>query len=583
MAEAGRRFRWLPASDWLASYNREQAAGDGLAAIIVTILLVPQGLAYAMLAGMPPQTGLYASILPLILYALFGTSRTLSVGPAALTSLITASAAGTLAQGDPQLFIQAAIGMGLLSGLFLIAMAILRLGWLNNLLSHPVITGFISGCAILIAASQLKHLLRIDASGEELVTLAQTLGQNLSQTHWLTLGISLIAIACLLIPKYLAAPLEATRLPGWLVAFVSKCGPIVAVLVTTLLTASLSLDSHGLAVVGSIPAGLPHFSLPGLDPMHWQDLITPAALLALIGFVESISLAQALAAKRRERVDANRELMGLGLANIGSGLSGAFAVTGSFSRTTVNYQAGARTPMAGLLTGIGIALVALFFTGWFQLLPLASLAAIIVVGILPLINLSELRHLWAFSRPDALAMAATLVGVLLINVQSGLLLGVVLSVALFMWRTSQPHVAELGRIPGTHHFRNMDRHSVQLTEAVLSIRVDESLYFGNARTLEDRIYDEAQAHPQIQHVVLHCSGINHLDASAVESLESLNERLKDAGVTLNLSNVKGPVMDMLIKTDFQKVLTGRVYLSHYQAMEVLAPESLREEEPDASP
>ena len=581
MADAGRRFRWLPASDWLATYNRELAAGDVLAAIIVTILLVPQGLAYAMLAGMPPETGLYASILPLILYALFGTSRTLSVGPAALTSLITASAAGTLAQGDPQLFIQAAIGMGLLSGLFLVAMAILRLGWLTNLLSHPVITGFISGCAILIAASQLKHLLRIDASGEELLTLAQTLGQQLPQTHWLTLGISLIAIVCLLIPKYLTAPLKATRLPGWLVAFISKCGPILAVLVTTLLTVSLSLDSHGLAVVGAIPEGLPHFTLPGLGREHWQNLITPAALLALIGFVESISLAQALAAKRRERVDANRELMGLGLANIGSGLSGAFAVTGSFSRTTVNYDAGARTPMAGLLTGIGIALVALFFTGWFQYLPLASLAAIIVVGILPLINLAELKHLWAFSRPDALAMAATLAGVLLINVQSGLLLGVVLSVALFLWRTSQPHVAELGRIPGTHHFRNMDRHSVELTEEVLSIRVDESLYFGNARTLEDRIYDEAQAHPQIQHVVLHCSGINHLDASAVESLESLNERLKDAGVTLNLSNVKGPVMDVLEKTDFQKALTGRVYLSHYQAMEILAPESLQEEETDA--
>lgn len=583
MTGAGRRFRWLPASEWLATYNREQAAGDALAAIIVTILLVPQGLAYAMLAGMPPETGLYASILPLILYALFGTSRTLSVGPAALTSLITASAAGALSQGDPQLFIQAAIGMGLLSGLFLVAMAVLRLGWLTNLLSHPVITGFISGCAILIAASQLKHLLRIDASGEELLTLAQTLGQQLPQTHWLTLGISLIAITCLLMPKYLATPLKATRLPGWLVAFISKCGPILAVLVTTLLTVSLSLDSRGLAVVGTIPAGLPHFTLPELGHEHWQSLITPAALLALIGFVESISLAQALAAKRRQRIDANRELMGLGLANIGSGLSGAFAVTGSFSRTTVNFDAGARTPMAGLLTGIGIALVALFFTGWFHYLPLATLAAIIVVGILSLIDLAELKHLWAFSRPDALAMAATLAGVLLINVQSGLLLGVVLSVALFLWRTSQPHVAELGRIPGTHHFRNVDRHSVRLTEEVLSIRVDESLYFGNARTLEDRIYDEAQAHPQIQHVVLHCSGINHLDASAVESLESLNERLKDAGVTLNLSNVKGPVMDVLEKTDFLQALTGRVYLSHYQAMGVLAPESLQEEESDASP
>ncbi|MED5388656.1 MAG: sulfate permease [Pseudomonadota bacterium] len=578
MKPAGRGFRWLPASDWLATYDRHQAAGDTLAAIIVTILLVPQGLAYAMLAGMPPETGLYASILPLIFYALFGTSRTLSVGPAALTSLITASAAGTLAQGDPQLFIQAAIGMGLLSGLFLVAMAILRLGWLTNLLSHPVIIGFVSGCALLIATSQLKHLLGIRSNGDNLIALTRGLLSTLHQTHWLTLGISVVAMVCLLVPKTLAAPLQRSQLPNWLAAFLGKCGPILAVGVTTVLAARLALDEKGLAVVGAIPQGLPHFTLPGLGQDHWQALITPAALLALIGFVESISLAQALAAKRRERIDANRELLGLGLANIGSGLSGAFAVTGSFSRTTVNYDAGARTPLAGLLTGIGIALVALFFTPAFHYLPLATLAAIIVVGILPLIDLGELKHLWAFSRPDAMAMAATLVGVLLINVQSGLLLGVTLSVALFLWRTSQPHVAELGRIPGTHHFRNVDRHSVRLTEVVLSIRVDESLYFGNARTLEDRIYDEAQAHPQIQHVVLHCSGINHLDASAVESLESLNERLKNAGVTLNLSNVKGPVMDMLEKTDFLQALTGKVYLSHYQAMGVLAPESLQEDE-----
>ena len=572
---------WLGAAQWLPHYNRETAARDSVAAVIVTIMLIPQSLAYAMLAGLPPEVGLYASILPLVVYALLGSSRTLAVGPVAVASLMTVAAASQVATAGSQQYLAATIILAFLSGTILLVMALLRLGWIANLLSHPVVSGFISASGLLIAASQLKHLLRIDASGEELVTLAQTLAQQLPQTHWLTLAISLIAIACLLIPKYLATPLKATRLPGWLVAFISKCGPILAVLVTPLLTVTLSLDSRGLAVVGAIPAGLPEFTLPGLGREHWQSLITPAALLALIGFVESISLAQALAAKRRQRVDANRELMGLGLANIGSGLSGAFAVTGSFSRTTVNYDAGARTPMAGLLTGIGIALVALFFTGWFQYLPLASLAAIIVVGILPLINLSELKHLWAFSRPDALAMAATLAGVLLINVQSGLLLGVVLSVALFLWRTSQPHVAELGRIPGTHHFRNMDRHSVELTEEVLSIRVDESLYFGNARTLEDRIYDEAQAHPQIQHVVLHCSGINHLDASAMESLESLNERLKNAGVTLNLSNVKGPVMDVLVKTDFPKVLTGRVYLSHYQAMEVLAPDSLQEQDPDA--
>ncbi|MCG8394821.1 MAG: sulfate permease [Pseudomonadales bacterium] len=569
MARARQLLRWLPASDWLARYTRQDAAGDGLAAIIVTILLVPQGLAYALLAGMPPETGLYASMLPLVIYGLFGTSNTLSVGPAALTSLITASAAGTIANGDPTLFIQAAIGMGLLSGLFLILMAALRLGWLTNLLSHPVIIGFVSGCAILIAGSQLKHLLGITASGDNALQLACSLVEHLGSTHGLTLVISLVAIVCLLIPKKLAGPLKRTALPNWLAAFIGKSGPIVAVLVTTLLSLGLSLEQRGLAIVGAIPQGLPQPTLPSLDSSHWQLLITPALLLAFIGFVESISLAQALAAKRRERISPNRELFGLGLANVASGLSGSFAVTGSFSRTTVSYEAGARTPMTGLLAGIGIALVALFFTGGFYALPLATLAAIIVVGILPLIELGELRHLWQYSRPDCLAMAVTLLGVLLINVQSGLLIGIALSVALFLWRTSQPHVAEVGQVPGTQHFRNVDRHEVEVAATILSIRVDESLWFGNARPLEDLLYDRAMARPAVRHVVLMCSAINHLDASAVESLESLNARLDAAGVQLHLSEVKGPVMDRLNRTELISQLSGQVFLSHYQAMQAL--------------
>ena len=565
MPRAFRLLRWLPASDWLARYTRADAVGDGLAAVIVTILLVPQGLAYALLAGMPPETGLYASMLPLILYGLFGTSSSLSVGPAALTSLITASAAGALAQGDPQLFIQAAIGMGLLSGVFLVAMAVLRLGWLTNLL----IIGFVSGCAILIAGSQLKHLLAIEAGGENVLQLGRSLLPQLSHSHWLTVAISAIAIVCLLVPKQLAGPLKHSPLPGWLSAFLGKSGPIVAVLVTTLLAFFFQLDQRGLAIVGGIPSGLPHLAAPQMDWAHWKTLITPALLLALIGFVESISLAQALAARRRERISPNRELMGLGLANLASGLSGSFAVTGSFSRTTVSFDAGARTPMTSLLTGIGIALVALFFTGLFHALPLATLAAIIVVGIIPLIELGEIRQLWQYSRPDSIAMLATLLGVLLINVQTGLLIGVGLSVALFLWRTSQPHVAEVGQVPGTQHFRNIDRHDAIVTDRILSIRVDESLYFGNARPLEDLLYDRTMARPGVAHVVLMCSAINHLDASAVESLESLNQRLKDAGVSLHLSEVKGPVMDRLKKTDLLNGLTGQVFLSQYQAVKAL--------------
>ncbi|OJH07064.1 MAG: sulfate:proton symporter [Alcanivorax borkumensis] len=569
MQRALRVIRWLPASDWLARYTRADAAGDGLAAIIVTILLVPQGLAYALLAGMPPETGLYASMLPLIVYGLFGTSSSLSVGPAALTSLITASAAGALAHGDPQLFIQAAIGMGLLSGAVLIIMAVLRLGWLTNLLSHPVIIGFVSGCAILIASSQLKHLLGIPASGNNIVQLGRSLSAHLNQSHWLTVAISAIAIASLLIPKQLNGAFKRSRLPAWLAAFMGKSGPILAVLVTTVLAFSFDLDQQGLAIVGAIPSGLPHLSTPQMDWNHWKAVATPALLLALIGFVESISLAQALAARRRERISPNRELMGLGLANLASGLSGSFAVTGSFSRTTVSFEAGARTPMTSLLTGMGIALVALFFTGLFYALPLATLAAIIVVGIIPLIELGEIRQLWRYSRPDSIAMVVTLFGVLLINVQSGLLIGVGLSVVLFLWRTSQPHVAEVGLVPGTQHFRNIDRHDAIISDQILSIRVDESLYFGNARPLEDLLYDHAMGRPGVAHVVLMCSAINHLDASAVQSLESLNARLDAAGVQLHLSEVKGPVMDRLTKTHLLSTLSGQVFLSQYQAIEAL--------------
>ena len=569
MPRALRLLRWLPASDWLARYSKDDATGDAIAALIVTLLLVPQGLAYALLAGMPPETGLYASMLPLIVYGLFGTSRALSVGPAALTSLITASAAGAIAAGDPERFLYAAIGMALLSGLILVVMAALRMGWLTNLLSHPVILGFVSGCAIVIAASQLRHLLGIDAHGENLIQLGFNLFSHLNKTHWLTVAIATLAIICLVLPKKLAGALKRASLPHWLAAFLSKSGPVLAMLVTTVLCLLLQLDQQGLAVVGTIPGGLPQPALPRLSQDEWQQVLMPALLLALIGFVESISLAQALAAKRRERINANRELLGLGLANMASGVSGSFAVTGSFSRTTVSFDAGARTPMTGLLAGLAMGGVALWFTGGFTHVPQATLAAIIVMSVISLIEWRELKHLWEFSRPDCLAMAATLAGVLLINVQTGLLIGVVLSLGLFLWRTSQPHVAEVGLVPGTHHFRNIDRHDVERQAHLLSIRVDESLWFGNARSLEDLLYDRTMARPEVRHLVLMCSAINHLDASAVVSLQSLNARLDAAGVQLHLSEVKGPVMDLLKKTGLESELSGQIFLSHYLAVEAL--------------
>ena len=562
---------WLGAAQWLPHYNRETAARDSVAAVIVTIMLIPQSLAYAMLAGLPPEVGLYASILPLVVYALLGSSRTLAVGPVAVASLMTVAAASQVATAGSQQYLAATIILAFLSGTILLVMALLRLGWIANLLSHPVVSGFISASGLLIAASQLKHLLGIPLSGHNLVELGHSLAQHFPETHWPTVVLGALVTTFLFwVRKALKPLLQKLGFNAFWSDLVSKAGPVIAVLGSTLAVAMLELDSRGMAIVGHIPEGLPSLSLPVFDADLWQALLLPALLISLIGFVESISVAQTLAAKRRQRINANQELMGLGGANLASAFSGGFPVTGGFSRSVVNFDAGAQTPMAGVFTAIGIALTALFLTGAFTFLPKATLAATIVVAVLSLVDLPALKHTWHFSRLDFTAMAITMVGVLGWGVEAGVLAGVVTSLALYLWRTNQPHVAEVGQVPGTEHFRNVQRHQVRVSPRVLSIRIDESLYFANARGLEDRIYDAALLRPQTEHVVLMGTAINHLDASAVDSLLSLNQRLDDAGIRLHLSEIKGPVMDRLNRTDFVAELSGRVFLSQNRAFRELA-------------
>ena len=562
---------WLGAAQWLPHYNRETAARDSVAAVIVTIMLIPQSLAYAMLAGLPPEVGLYASILPLVVYALLGSSRTLAVGPVAVASLMTVAAASQVATAGSQQYLAATIILAFLSGTILMVMALLRLGWIANLLSHPVVSGFISASGLLIAASQLKHLLGIPLSGHNLVELGRSLTQHFPQTHWPTVVLGALVTAFLFwVRKALKPLLQKLGFNAFWSDLVSKAGPVIAVLGSTLAVAMLELDSGGMAIVGHIPEGLPALSLPVFDAGLWQALLLPALLISLIGFVESISVAQTLAAKRRQRINANQELMGLGGANLASAFSGGFPVTGGFSRSVVNFDAGARTPMAGVFTAIGIALTALFLTGAFTYLPKATLAATIVVAVLSLVDLPALKHTWHFSRLDFTAMAITMVGVLGWGVEAGVLAGVITSLALYLWRTNQPHVAEVGLVPGTEHFRNVQRHQVRVSPRVMSVRIDESLYFANARGLEDRLYDAALLRPQTEHVILMGTAINHLDASAVDSLLSLNQRLDDAGIRLHLSEIKGPVMDRLNRTDFVAELKGRVFLSQNRAFRELA-------------
>ncbi|PKM21830.1 MAG: sodium-independent anion transporter [Gammaproteobacteria bacterium HGW-Gammaproteobacteria-14] len=567
--------RLLPASEWLQSYRKGDALSDAMAALIVTVMLIPQSLAYAMLAGLPAQVGLYASMLPLLGYALFGSSRTLAVGPVAVASLMTAAAISKVAPPGSDQYLAAAIVLALLSGLILIAMAALRLGWLSNLLSHPVIAGFITAAGILIATSQLKHLLGVPAGGHTLIDIVQELTPQLVHTHYPTLAIGLGTLLFLLWSRsHLKPLLQRLSLPELAVDLLTRAGPALAVVASTIIVAHWSLDQSGVRVVGEVPAGLPGLSLPQFDIGLWQTLLIPALLISLIGFVESVSVAQTLAARRRQRINPNHELAGLGAANIGSALSGGLPVTGGFARSVVNFDAGAVTPMAGVFTAIAIGVTAILLTPWFTFLPNATLAATIIVAVLSLIDFAIIRRTWRYSRTDFSAMALTMIGVFLVGVEAGVVIGIGASLLLFLWRTSQPHVAVVGQVPGTEHFRNMLRHEVITSPSVLSMRIDESLYFANARRLEDTVYNAALQRPGTRHVVLQCSAVNLIDASALESLESLSQRLQSAGICLHLAEVKGPVMDALQAVDFTEHLSGNIYLSQYAALADLDPTSL---------
>ncbi|QLE97176.1 SulP family inorganic anion transporter [Neptunomonas phycophila] len=565
--------RYLPIFDWIGNYNQRTLTSDLIAALIVTIMLIPQSLAYALLAGLPPEVGLYASILPLVAYAIFGTSRTLSVGPVAVVSLMTAAAVGNLALQGSDEYMAAAIILAFMSGLILLIMGFLKLGMLANFLSHPVISGFITASGLIIAASQLKHILGIKADGSNLWDLIVSLFSELPSTNIPTLVIGCFATGFLFWSrKYLKSYLLDKGIGHALAEILAKAGPVLAIALTTLAAWGLDLQQHGVQLVGAIPSGLPSLTLPQFDYNIWQELLVSAVLISIVGFVESVSVAQTLAAKRRQRISPNQELIGLGASNIAASISGGFPVTGGFSRSVVNFDAGAETPAAGAFTAIGIALAALTLTPLLFFLPKATLAATIIVAVLSLVDMGALKRTWNFSRSDFFAMLATILLTLAEGVELGIIAGVGLSILLHLYRTSKPHSAIVGRVPGTEHFRNIDRHHVETDNHILTLRVDESLYFANARYLEDRVYDLVMSNPNIEHLILMCPAVNFIDASALESLEAINHRLNDSGVTLNLSEVKGPIMDRLRRTHFVDELTGHIFLSQYEAWNTLRSE-----------
>ncbi len=563
--------QWLPALTWIRGYDRRSLSEDLLAAVIVSIMLIPQSLAYALLAGLPPEMGLYASILPLLVYTLFGSSRVLSVGPVAVMSLMTAAALGSLDLSAED-YLVAAMTLAFMVGALLFLLGLFKLGFVANFMSHPVVTGFITASAILIAFTQVPNLLGISAHGHTLPEMLPSLLETVTDTNLPTAVMAALTLLWLFWSRKGLAPLLVkTGLSASAASMAARVSPVVAVVLTTLAAWGLDLGAQGVATVGDVPTGLPAFGLPSFSPALWQSLAGSAVLIATIGFVESVSVAQGLAARRRERIDPDQELIGLGAANMATSVFGGFPVAGGFSRSVVNFDAGAATPAAGFFAALLIAVATLLFVPLLAHLPKATLAATIVAAVWSLIDFSILPRAWRFSRADFQAVTVTIVLTLLAGVEIGVASGILVSLIVHLYKTSRPHVAVVGEVPGTEHFRNVARHQVQTHENILSLRIDESLYFANTRYLEDMLYAMVAERPRLQHVVLMCTAVNEVDMSALDSVIEINERLQELGIKLHLSEVKGPVMDALQRSDFLQKLSGQVFLTQHQAVEALKP------------
>lgn len=542
-----------------------------MAGLVVTVLLVPQSLAYAMLAGLPPHVGMYASLLPLLVYAVLGSSMTLAVGPVAVASLMTATAIAPLAPAGSPEYLSLAILLALLGGAQLLLLGILKFGFVANLLSHPVISGFITGTALLIATGQLRPLLGIDAEGENAFELIGAIASQASLMQPATAGVGVASAAVLWMFRHsLARLLGRVGMPTEAAALMARLAPMVVVVLGIVAVHIWDLDTrHGVAVVGPIPPGLPALGLAMPSFGQMTALLVPAFTIALVGFVESISIAQSLAMKRGERIDPNAELRGLGAANLVSALSGGFPVTGGFARSVVNFTAGARTPMAGVISAVAMAVVLAGLTGPFERLPLAVLAATIIVAVLGLVDFAPLRHAWQYDRADALAWLGTAIGVLAQGVETGILLGVSLSVGTYLWRASRPHMAVLGRVSGTEHFRNEQRFRVGTEPGLLILRIDENLFFGNISAVIDRVQAELGQRSDTSMLLLVLSSVSHIDTTAAEALLRLQDDLRARAVDLRIAEIKGPVLDRLNRSGWARRLAHEPFLSVHQAVQSL--------------
>lgn len=557
--------RLLP--DWLRGYRRGWLTGDITAGVVVTLLLVPQSLAYALLAGLPVEAGLYASVAPLLVYAFIGRSPAQSVGPMALTSLLTAATLSRFADAGATDYLVLAVWLALLSGLMLLAMGLARLGFIADLLSEPVLAAFTTASALLIILSQLAPLSGLHNPGNSLPQWLVGMWHQPVSWQPAALLVGLLALAwLLLVRRWGSSLLQRLGLSADTAGILVRTAPVLVMLAgILLLPASLHVP-----VVGPVPSGLPQLALPAIGLAQLADLALPAFFIALINYLQSLSVAQLLAARTQDSVDPDRELVALGLCNIASGLVGGFPVTGGLSRSVVNAEAGARSQLASLLTAAGMLLVMCLATSALEHLPLPVLAATIIAALLAMLDIGSLRRAWLTERADAVAWLLTFALVLLLGVDSGIMAGVLVSLATLLWRSSRPHIAELGRLPGTHHFRNCQRHAVETLPGVLLLRVDESLYFGNARQVGTILLQRAGQTPHVRQLVLVMSAVNRVDTTALSMLESLDQRLQQAGVRLHLAEIKGPVADILQRSGLGQRFAGRVHLSTQAAWQSLA-------------
>ena len=564
---------------WIENYSRELFATDLLAGIVVTALVIPQSLAYTLLAGLSPQAGLYVSIVPVIAYALVGSSMTQAVGPVAITAIMTYSVLSPLAVPGSANYITLAATLSLFSGALILSFGLLRLGFLSQLLSRPVISGFISGSAVLIVLSQLKFLLGVTFSGANTWEVLHSLVESLPRTNTATLLMGALALLVLHSSRqWLAVVLGGFGLSPQRAGFMVRLMPLIVLAAATLAVIELDLDrTQHITVVGTMQEGLASFSffVPSFQAL--KLLAVPALILAFIGMVQNITMAQALAVKRQERVDANRELVGLGVSNIAAAFYGGMPVGGGLSRTAVNVAAGAQTPLASIVTALAMLGFVAAGAQWFARLPLAVLAANIVIAAISMIDIKTLKLAWSYDRADALALIGTAMGVILLGLEFGIALGIGLSLATLLFRASTPHIAVIGRIARTEHFRNIERHGVETIPGALFLRIDESLFFGNLTAIEARLGAELKKAPDIHDVVLIMSAVNRVDTTAMEVLSEINRELGSRNIRLHLAEVKGPVQDRLLNSPLWTALSGDVHLAVNDAFEVLGRAKSRED------